>query len=131
MEQAVEELAEGYLNVIVRGLTFDVTDRAQIEGATQTIRDAGNGLQTLTNNAGIGLRKPVADMDDTLWQKMFDTNLTSVFRVSQAAFPMPKERSDRVVNLCSLMPEITCPTVSLYVSTKDTVRRFAWVLATK
>mgnify|MGYP001050000900 CR=1 FL=1 len=72
VERAAGELAEQYPNVAVRGLTFDVTDKAQIESAMQTIRDAGNGLQILVNNAGINLREPVADMDDALWQKMLD-----------------------------------------------------------
>ena len=92
MERAAGELAEEYPNVAVRGLTFDVTDKAQIESAMQAIKDAGNGLQILVNNAGINLREPVADMDDALWQKMLDTNLTSVFRVSRAAFPMLKRK---------------------------------------
>lgn len=106
VERAAGELAGKYPNVAVRGLTFDVTDKAQIESAMQTIRDAGNGLQILVNNAGINLREPVADMDDALWQKMLDTNLTSVFRVSRAAFPMLKEKGGKVINLCSLM---SCP----------------------
>lgn len=99
VERAAGELAGKYPNVAVRGLTFDVTDKAQIESAMQTIKDAGNGLQILVNNAGINLREPVADMDDALWQKMLDTNLTSVFRVSRAAFPMLKEKGGKVINL--------------------------------
>ena len=146
VERAAEELAEEYPNVTVRGLTFDVTDKAQIESAMQTIRDAGNGLQILVNNAGINLREPVADMDDALWQKMLDTNLTSVFRVSRAAFPMLKEKGGslqnfldsyikekggKVINLCSLMSEIARPTVSPYASTKGAVRQFTRALATE
>ena len=130
VERAAGELAEQYPNVAVRGLTFDVTDKAQIESAMQTIRDAGNGLQILVNNAGINLREPVADMDDALWQKMLDTNLTSVFRVSRAAFPMLKEKGGKVINLCSLMSEIARPTVSPYASTKGAVRQFTRALAT-
>ena len=131
VERAAGELAGKYPNVAVRGLTFDVTDKAQIESAMQTIRDAGNGLQILVNNAGINLREPVADMDDALWQKMLDTNLTSVFRVSRAAFPMLKEKGGKVINLCSLMSEIARPTVSPYASTKGAVRQFTRALATE
>ena len=131
VERAAGELAGKYPNVAVRGLTFDVTDKAQIESAMQTIKDAGNGLQILVNNAGINLREPVADMDDALWQKMLDTNLTSVFRVSRAAFPMLKEKGGKVINLCSLMSEIARPTVSPYASTKGAVRQFTRALATE
>ena len=131
VERAAGELAGKYPNVAVRGLTFDVTDKAQIESAMQAIKDAGNGLQILVNNAGINLREPVADMDDALWQKMLDTNLTSVFRVSRAAFPMLKEKGGKVINLCSLMSEIARPTVSPYASTKGAVRQFTRALATE
>lgn len=131
VERAAGELAGKYPNVAVRGLTFDVTDKAQIESAMQAIRDAGNGLQILVNNAGINLREPVTDMDDALWQKMLDTNLTSVFRVSRAAFPMLKEKGGKVINLCSLMSEIARPTVSPYASTKGAVRQFTRALATE
>lgn len=95
VERAAGELAGKYPNVAVRGLTFDVTDKAQIESAMQAIKDAGNGLQILVNNAGINLREPVADMDDALWQKMLDTNLTSVFRVSRRRFPCSRKRAAR------------------------------------
>ena len=47
VERAAGELAGKYPNVAVRGLTFDVTDKAQIESAMQAIKDAGNGLQIL------------------------------------------------------------------------------------
>ena len=146
VERAAGELAGKYPNVAVRGLTFDVTDKAQIESAMQTIRDAGNGLQILVNNAGINLREPVADMDDALWQKMLDTNLTSVFRVSRAAFPgrlcsrkelfeecllIQDRKGGKVINLCSLLSEIARPTVSPYASTKGAVRQFTRALATE
>lgn len=61
----------------------------------QAIKDAGNGLQILVNNAGINLREPVADMDDALWQKMLDTNLTSVFRVRGRRSPCSRKRVAR------------------------------------
>ncbi len=97
----------------------------------RTIREAGHGLQILVNNAGINLREPVENMDDSLWQKMLDTNLTSVFRVSRAAFPMLGEKGGKVINLCSLMSEIARPTVSPYASTKGAVRQFTRALATE
>ena len=131
VERAAGDLAEKYPDVAVRGLTFDVTDKAQIESAMRTIREAGHGLQILVNNAGINLREPVENMDDSLWQKMLDTNLTSVFRVSRAAFPMLGEKGGKVINLCSLMSEIARPTVSPYASTKGAVRQFTRALATE
>lgn len=131
VDRAAVDLGARFPKVTVRGLILDVTDKAQIDKAMQTIAEAGKGLQILVNNAGINLREPVADMDDAVWQRMLDTNLTSVFRVSRAAFPMLKERGGKVINLCSLMSEIARPTVSPYASTKGAVRQFTRALATE
>ncbi len=129
-ERAAGELAGKYPNVAVRGLTFDVTDKAQIESAMQAIRDAGNGLQILVNNAGINLREPVADMDDALWQKILNSSAATL-PVIAGGIPMLKEKGGKVINLCSLMSEIARPTVSPYASTKGAVRQFTRALATE
>lgn len=102
-----------------------------LEQAISTIHDSGLGLHILVNNAGINLREPVATMPDAVWQRMLDTNLTSVFRVSRAAFPLLQAQGGKVVNLCSLMSEIARPTVAPYASTKGAVRQFTKVLATE
>ena len=90
------------------------------------------GLDVLVNNAGINLRDRVENLEDEVWQRMLDTNLTSVFRVSRAALPLLRARgAGKVVNLCSLMSEIARPTVSPYASTKGAVRQFTRALATE
>ena len=131
LKKAQEDLKSRHPETDVRGILMDVTNKEQIERGMEIIKEAGNGLQILVNNAGINLRKPVADLDDATWQKLLDTNLTSVFHVSQAAFPMLKEHGGKVINLCSLMSEIARPTVSPYASTKGAVRQFTRALATE
>lgn len=131
VEKAAQDLAARHTAVAVRSLVFDVTDKKQIEEAMHVIAGAGGGLQILVNNAGINLRQPVAEMSDEVWQRMLDTNLTSVFRVSRAAYPLLRERGGKVINLCSLMSEIARPTVSPYASTKGAVRQFTRALATE
>ena len=110
---------------------WDVADYDACSTALKEIKEEIGVPFVLVNNAGINLREPVADMDAALWQKMLDTNLTSVFRVSRAAFPMLKEKGGKVINLCSLMSEIARPTVSPYASTKGAVRQFTRALATE
>lgn len=130
VEKAAAEVASRHPGVNVRSLLFDVTDKEQIKEAMRSVAEAG-GLQILVNNAGINLREPVAEMSDEVWQRMLDTNLTSVFRVSRAAYPLLRERGGKVINLCSLMSEIARPTVSPYASTKGAVRQFTRALATE
>jgi len=131
LEEAARKLAADFPSAKVITEPFDVTDQQGINLAMGRIAKRGEGLQILVNNAGINLREPVATMSDDLWQKMIDTNLTGVFRVSRAAFPLLKEKGGKVVNLCSLMSEIARPTVSPYASTKGAVRQFTRALATE
>lgn len=130
VEKAAADVASRHTDVNVRSLLFDVTDKEQIKEAMRSVAETG-GLQILVNNAGINLREPVAEMSDEVWQRMLDTNLTSVFRVSRAAYPLLRERGGKVINLCSLMSEIARPTVSPYASTKGAVRQFTRALATE
>ena len=130
---AAEETAAACRALGVQAITLQADVRSP-EACQKLVEDtvaAFGRIDVLVNNAGINLREPVADMDDALWQKMLDTNLTSVFRVSRAAFPMLKEKGGKVINLCSLMSEIARPTVSPYASTKGAVRQFTRALATE
>lgn len=130
--EAAAKLQEKYPSVRVRSLVFDVTDKDQIEEAMSILMKEDGGLDILVNNAGINLRERVENLEDDVWQRMLDTNLTSVFRVSRAALPLLRARgAGKVVNLCSLMSEIARPTVSPYASTKGAVRQFTRALATE
>jgi len=131
MEEAARKLAADFPAVKIMTEPFDVTDQQGIDRAMENVAKREEGLQILVNNAGINLRESVATMSDALWQKMIDTNLTGVFRVSRAALPLLKEKGGKVVNLCSLMSEIARPTVSPYASTKGAVRQFTRALATE
>jgi len=132
LEQSAAKLQAAYPGVKIRALNFDVTQKEQIEGAMDTLMKEDRGLDILVNNAGINLRDRIENLGDETWQKMLDTNLSSVFRVSRAALPLMRARgAGKVVNLCSLMSEIARPTVSPYASTKGAVRQLTRAMATE
>ena len=71
-------------------------------------------------------------MDDALWQKMLDTNLTSVFRVSRAAFPMLKEKGGKGDQ--PVLADVRKSRVPRYrpmPALKGAVRQFTRALATE
>src|SRR6185369_11212295 len=59
------------------------------------------GLDILVNNAGICPRISIDDMTETMFDKMIDINLKSIFFLSRAAGNAMKERGGRIVNLSS------------------------------
>lgn len=129
LDEAVNRLRGEFPESHVEGIKCDVTCQADIDAAMCKMEKSG--LEILVNNAGINLRAPVAELGDEVWQRMLDTNLTSVFRVSRAALPLLRKNGGKVINLCSLMSEIARPTVSPYAATKGAVRQFTRALATE
>ena len=86
------------------GMVLDVTDG---DAVTALIKELGNGVgapQILINNAGITRDTLMMRMKIADWQAVIDTNLTSVFRVSQACLKgMMKARWGRIVNISSVV----------------------------
>jgi len=85
------------------GIQCDVLQRSDI---TKTIEAAVNelgGLHILVNNAGIGQAgEPPQDISIERWQQVIDTNLTSPFVFSQAAYPaMVKCGGGKIINIGS------------------------------
>src|SRR5262245_47764457 len=61
-------------------------------------------LDILNNNAGMNIRKPPQDLTLEDWKEVIDTNLTSAFVASQAAYPHLKRAGrGKIVNIGSMM----------------------------
>ncbi|TDD76741.1 SDR family oxidoreductase [Actinomadura darangshiensis] len=87
-----------------RAVVIDVTDPATVEAAARAIGASPGRLDVLVNNAGISggaLHFPdEADMD--VVQRVFDTNLFGVMRVTNAMLPLLRESpAGRIVNMSS------------------------------
>jgi 2-deoxy-D-gluconate 3-dehydrogenase len=68
-------------------LPVDVADPASITALVGAVLDRCDRLDILVNNAGIGLRQPPEAIALADWRRVLDTNLTSAFLCSQAAYP--------------------------------------------
>jgi len=61
-------------------------------------------LDILVNNAGTNIRKAPQDYSVAEWREVLDTNLTSAFVASQAAYPhMRRAGGGKIVNIGSMM----------------------------
>jgi 3-oxoacyl-[acyl-carrier protein] reductase len=80
----------------------DVTDPGQAERIVVETLDALGGLHVLVNNAAIGTSCPVLEMSVETWQRMLDSNLSSVFYCTRAALPhLIEQRWGRIINVAS------------------------------
>lgn len=101
-EAVVREIKrKGRNALLVKG---NVANRAEVEQMTTAIEDRFGRLDVLVNNAGTMVKRcAVEEMDDALWERIIDTNLTSVFIVSQEALKiMKKQRAGKIINMTSL-----------------------------
>jgi NAD(P)-dependent dehydrogenase (short-subunit alcohol dehydrogenase family) len=86
-ESALAETVEAITALGRRAVpvVMDVSDVAQCRQGTQEAGAALGGLDILVNNAGIEEVRPSLDVDEGLWDKIFDTNLKGAFFCAQAA----------------------------------------------
>jgi NAD(P)-dependent dehydrogenase (short-subunit alcohol dehydrogenase family) len=100
LESLVREIeAAGGRAVAHRG---DVRDPALPAAAVARARETHGRLQILVNNAGIGGHAPVAETTDEDWQRILETNLTAVFRLTRAALPQLTQGGGHVFMISSL-----------------------------
>ena len=81
---------------------LDVTDDASVAAAAETVAAAG-GLDVLINNAGIiGSHSPAAELTSADALEVYNTNVVSIVRVTNAFLPLLRSSSaPTVINVTS------------------------------
>jgi 2-deoxy-D-gluconate 3-dehydrogenase len=101
-EAAVKELTGAGAEACA--IAADVTDQAAVAGLVQGTLERYGRLDVLVNNAGTNIRKPVQDLALDEWHRVLDTNLTSAFLCSKAAYPAFKAAGGgKIINIGSMM----------------------------
>ena len=122
---AVAALGKGC--IVVKG---DIADekqcRALVEGAASQL----GRLDILVNNAGMNIRKPPQDLSLEDWKLVMDTNLTSAFVASQAAYPHLKRAGrGKIINIGSMMSIFGAAYLAPYAASKGGIVQLTKALA--
>jgi NAD(P)-dependent dehydrogenase (short-subunit alcohol dehydrogenase family) len=86
-----EAAAEVAAEVGGRAHTVDVRDGDAFTAAVEAVVAATGRLDVLFNNAGSGDLRPLHTVDDKLWHRLIDVNLTGTFNGIRAATPFMLE----------------------------------------
>ena len=118
LAQTRKELAERTGGTVLAE-AFDVTDPAAVADGIAQVEDRAGALDILVNNAGVQHRTPFTEFATDDWQRLLDTNLTSVFLVGrEVARRMAPRGRGKIVNVCSVQSEVARPGIAPYAATK-------------
>jgi 3-oxoacyl-[acyl-carrier protein] reductase len=109
----------------------DVTKRADIDAAVLETASAFGGLNVLVNNAGVAhVNKPVMEIDEKEFDRVFDVNVKGLFMFTQAVLPgMRKQGAGVIINIGSTAGLRPRPGLSAYNATKGAVHNLTRTLA--
>ncbi|QOY35565.1 SDR family oxidoreductase [Anaerobacillus isosaccharinicus] len=97
----------------------DVTSSEQVSNVIDTIFKKYGRIDTLVNNAGVGVWKPVEEMTEEDWDSQINTNLKGAFLCSQAVYKkMMVNNGGQIVNIASDLAYNTTEKASAYCASK-------------
>ncbi|MDA8218587.1 MAG: glucose 1-dehydrogenase [Dehalococcoidales bacterium] len=108
----------------------DVKDRRQVHNLVDRGLGEFGQIDVLCNAAGINRRSPILELSEQLWDDILDTNLKSVFLVSQAvARHMISRRRGKIINIASLTSVIGIENIAAYGASKGGVVQLTKAMA--
>ncbi|NOT64953.1 MAG: 3-oxoacyl-ACP reductase FabG [Methylotenera sp.] len=117
-------------NIKGEGMALNVNDAAQVAATLKAISEKYGDVSILVNNAGITKDTLLMRMSDEDWDAVISTNLTSVFRMSQAVLrPMMKARTGRIISISSVVGHMGNAGQTNYAAAKAGMTGFTKSLA--
>lgn len=119
-----EKLEESAAAVVAAGgkASLHIADVAVEEGVAAVEKEIAakyGKVHILINNAGINIRKSITEFTLEEWNRVVNTNLTSVFLMCRAFVPHMKGSGyGRIINMTSIMSHVSLPGRTAYSSTK-------------
>jgi 2-deoxy-D-gluconate 3-dehydrogenase len=111
-------------------LEADLRDEKSCRAMVGEAAERLGRLDILVNNAGTNIRKPPQDYSLEEWKLVLDTNLTSAFVASQAAYPhLQRAGGGKIVNIGSMMSIFGASFVAPYGASKGGIVQLTRALA--
>ncbi|WP_315811102.1 glucose 1-dehydrogenase [Bradyrhizobium sp. SZCCHNR2028] len=122
-QAAVADLAARGVNAIA--VTADVSNRDDVTAMVARVTGELGRIDILINNAGMSIRKPPHVLELEEWQEVIDTNLTSAFLCSKAAYPALKANGGgKIINIGSMLSIFGASFAPAYAASKGGIVQY-------
>jgi 2-deoxy-D-gluconate 3-dehydrogenase len=126
---AVEQMKQDGAEAVA--LAVEVTDESSVAVLFEQCSTHCGRVDILVNNAGTNIRRPPQDCSLDDWHAVVDTNLTSTFLCSRAAYPhLKRAGGGKIVNIGSMMSVFGAPYAPAYAASKGGVVQLTKSMAT-
>jgi NAD(P)-dependent dehydrogenase (short-subunit alcohol dehydrogenase family) len=103
-------------------LRCDVGSTSDVQALIERAVTEYGRIDILHNNAGIDYSAPFTEMDEAAWQRVLNTNLTSVFRGCRYAVPhMIRNGGGAIINTASLQAFLGFNHYAAYAAAKGAI----------
>lgn len=112
------------------GLVGDVCEAGDVVRVIEDVEKRYGRIDVLVNNAGYAPLVPFEQMDDGLWERVINTNLTGTYRFSRGVWPaMVRQGGGVIVNVSSEASRDPFEGFSAYGAAKAAVNLLTRALA--
>ncbi len=119
LEAAKREIAEGIEGAEVRIFVADLSKREDGDALAKEALAAFGTVDILVNNAGVNGPQPIDEIDDGVWDRIVEINVTAVMRLTRALVPaMKAQRWGRVIHISSVLGVGSKPGRNAYSASK-------------
>lgn len=105
-------------------LQLDITHASAGSQIRAAAEDSFGGLDILLNNAGVGKARGLADSDDAELERMLQTNLFAVLRITRDVMPLLRRPGGRLLCISSSLGVAGHPGTTAYAVAKGGIAQF-------
>jgi NAD(P)-dependent dehydrogenase (short-subunit alcohol dehydrogenase family) len=119
LKSAVLEITEGIPGAEVRAIVADLSSREETDLLATEALGAFGTVDILVNNAGVNAPQAIDVIDDEVWDRVVEINLTAVMRLTRALVPGMKAQGwGRIIHISSVLGVGSKPGRNVYSATK-------------
>lgn len=112
-----------------RYVACDIADEAAVNALAASLRAQEGRLDALVCNAGIMIRKPIAQLSFAEWSRVVGTNLGGIFLLTRATESLLRAAKGAVVTIASTRARMSEPNTEAYAASKGGVVALTHALA--